>query len=361
MNRETITDKQSIYLIIMFLVGTATILVRGIEAKQDLWISIILAMLAALVMCLIFARLHYLFPHKDLFDILEICFGKLSGKIIGLLFIWFAFHLNALILTYIDFVFTTITFPETPGIALNILSVSVGIYAVKLGIKVLALWGELFLHVLIFIIIIFVLFLIPEMDITNILPMFYSEIGPIIKGAFSAFSFPFAEIVIFTMVFSCFKTRKSPYKVYTVGLLISGMLLFILGMAYILVLGINTAAAQYFPSHLAASRISLIPSLQAVVSILFIIGTFVKFCICLLATCIGVCKIFALDDYRFIVIPISLLMLNLSYFLHVSVMEWIEWGIDVWPPYAFLFQVIFPIITLIIAEIKSRTIKNSLI
>ncbi|PAB60870.1 GerAB/ArcD/ProY family transporter [Anaeromicrobium sediminis] len=364
MNRTIITDKQSIYLIIMFLVGTATILIRGIEAKQDLWLSIILAMLMTLVICFIFARLHYLFPHRDLFDILEICFGKLIGKIIGLLYIWFAFHLNALILTYIDFVFTTLAFPKTPGIAFNILSVVVGTYTVKLGIEVLARWGKIFLPILIFIITIFVLLLIPEINITNIHPIFSSEIGPIIKGAFSAFSFPFGEIVIFTMVFSSFETRKSPYKIYIIGLLIAGILLLILGMTYILVLGINTAATQYFPAHLAASRISvgrLLQRAEAVVNILFSIGTFAKFCICLLATCIGISKIFALDDYRFIVTPISLLMLILSYFLHDSVMEWVEWGIDVWPPFAFLFQVIFPIIILIVAEIKRRTLKNSLI
>lgn len=153
MNRETITDKQSTYLVIMFLLGTATILIRGLEAKQDLWLSIILAMLMTLAMCLIYARLHYLFPHKDLFDILKICFGKLIGKIIGLLYIWFAFHLSALILTYNGFVFTTLHFPETPEIAFNILSVLVGIYAVKLGIEVLARWGNFFLLILIFIII----------------------------------------------------------------------------------------------------------------------------------------------------------------------------------------------------------------
>ncbi|WP_432664329.1 endospore germination permease [Wukongibacter baidiensis] len=363
MNKEIITDKQSIYLIIMFIVGTATILIRGIEAKQDLWLSIILAVLMTLAVCLVFARLHYLFPHKDLFDILEICFGKLIGKIIGLLYIWFAFHLNALILTYIDFVFTTVTFPETPGIAFNTLCVVIGTYAVKLGIEVLARWGKLFLHILVFIITIFVLLSIPEMKIANIRPTFSSEIGPIIKGAFSAFSFPFAEIVIFTMVFNSFETRKSPYKIYTIGLLISGVLLLILGMAYILVLGINTASTQYFPAHLAASRISigkLLQRAEAVVIILFSIGTFAKFCICLLATCIGISKIFNFDEYRFIVVPISLLMLNLSYFLHESVMGWLEWGIDIWPPFAFLLQAIFPIIILIVAEIKMRTLKNSL-
>jgi spore germination protein KB len=199
------------------------------------------------------------------------------------------------------------------------------------------------------------------MNIAIIQPLFSNEIGPIIKGAFSAFSFPFAEIVIFTMVFSSFKTRKSSYKIYTIGLLISGILLLILGMTYILVLGTNTATALYFPAHIAASRISLLLRSEAVVDILFIIGAFAKFCICLLATCIGISKIFALDDYRFIVIPISLLMLNLYYFLHDSVMEWLKWGIDVWPPYAFLFQVIFPIIILIVAEIKRRTLKNRLI
>lgn len=361
MNNEIITEKQSIYLVIMFILGTTTILIRGIEAKQDLWLAIILAVIMGLLVSFISARLHSIFPKKDLFDMLEICFGKFFGKMIGLLYIWFAFHLSTLVVTDFGYFLNTVALSETPVIAFNILGVIVGIYAVKLGIEVIARWTKLFLPILICLTILFMLLLIPKMNINNIRPVLSNGIEPIIRGAFSAFSFPFGEIIIFIMVFRNFQTKKSPYNIYIIGLLTSGIMILVLGIVYVLVLGVNTASTLYFPAHLVASRLIIgkyFERIEIVIDVIFIIATFAKLCISLLATCIGISKIFNLGDYRFIVTPIGLLLINLSYFLHTSVMEWLEWAIAVWPPFAFLFQVILPIIILIIAEIKNNTLKK---
>ena len=363
MNRETITDKQSIYLIIMFLLGASIIILRGAEAKQDLWLATILAILGALVVCLICARLHYIFPHNTLFDIIDICFGKFIGRLLSLMYIFFTFLLTSLLIMDFGYFFTTVTFPETPKIIFNILSAIVGAYAVKSGIEVIARWAKAFLPLLILVIAIFLFLLIQEMNIDNIYPLLSNKASSIIKGAFSAFSFPFGEIIVFTMVFHNFHTRKSPYRVYTTGLLISGMFVLILSNAYILALGIDTAVGTYFPAYLAASRISIgmvLERTEIVVAIIFSIATFAKLCICLLATCIGTSKILGFNDYRFIVMPISLMMVNVSYSLFDSVMDWFEWTIAIWPYFAFIFQVILPITILIVAEIKKRSFRNNL-
>lgn len=61
MNKEVISDKQGIPLIIMFIVGSSSIFIMGLEAKQDLWIAIILSFLMALPTTLICARLYSIF------------------------------------------------------------------------------------------------------------------------------------------------------------------------------------------------------------------------------------------------------------------------------------------------------------
>lgn len=357
MNKVILSDKQSIYLIIIFILGTATMLMRGIEAKQDLGLAIILALVIASLIALILARLHYIFPNKDLVDMLEICFGKYLGKLVGLLYVWFAFHLSTLIVADLGYVFLTTTFEETPIIVLNIFGVIFAIYAVKEGVKVMSRWTQMFLPIVLFFSFLLVALLIPNMNINNIRPMLSNGAKPIIEGAISVFGFPFGEIVVFTMFFSNFITRKSPYKVYSIGLLISGIILLVLGVVYVMVLGVNSASSLYFPAHSVAARINIgefVQRIELVIDVVFILATFAKLCICLYATCNGITKIFNYKDYRFVVAPVGFLIINLSYFLHDSVTEWLQWSVKVYPYYAFPFQVIFPIIILITAEIRKK-------
>jgi len=154
--------------------------------------------------------------------------------------------------------------------------------------------------------------------------------------------------------------KKSYYKVYITGLFIAGIIIVCTYLTNVLVLGVNRAASLYFPSYGTAARINIgdiVQRIEIVVGVVFVIGGFIKVNICLLATCRGITKIFRYKDYRFIVTPIGLLLINLSYLIYDNTIEFLEWSHDIWRYYAFPFQVIFPIVLLITAEIK-RQIKN---
>ncbi len=99
---------------------------------------------------------------------------------------------------------------------------------------------------------------------------------------------------------------------------------------------------------------NFIQRIEIIISTAFLIGGFIKISICLLGACNGTTKLFGLNNYRFVVTPIALLMLNLSYLIYDSIFEMIEWSFTTWPYYAFLFQVILPIIIWVVAEIKHK-------
>jgi len=355
--KEVISDKQGIFLTVLTIIGTSVIIVMGLGAKKDLWLANILSILIALPMVITYARLHYIFTGKDLFDILVICFGKFFGTGISILYIWFAFHIGALVTNDFGTFITSVSLPETPEFVLMLVIIILGIWGVKKGIELLGRWTELFTPFIVIFIFTIILLLIPHMNINNIRPVLSNGIKPIIKGAFYSFAFPFAETVILTMFFADFESKKSPYKVYIVGLLIGGFILVSLNLTILLVLGINTSLSFYFPTHSIATRINIgtfFQRVEIISAIIFILGGFVKMSICLLAVCKGIAKIFSCTDYRFIVVPIALLMSNLSLFIYDSTMEVIEFASTVSPYYKFPFQVIFPIIILIVAEKKKR-------
>lgn len=362
MDNEVVSDKQGIALIILFIIGSSSIVVPGLAAKIDVWIAIILSVLIALPMALISSRLHDIFPERDLFDIIEICFGKFIGKVIILLFTWFVFELSAQVLRNFSQFVTISSLDETP---LIVPMISIGIliiFLLKKGIYVMSRWSETVIVVPISLIFLTSLLLIPKMNINNIRPVLYNGINPVLKGAFGALSFPFGQTVLFTMFFSKFERRKSPYKVYTIGLLIGGLLLLITSLTNILVLESDTASILYFPSLATSSIISIGNSAQrfeVISAIIFITGQFLKISLLILCSCKGISKIFGCNDYRFIATPMVLLMINVCYLLHDSIMDFYEWVAELLPYYSLPFQVFFPIIIWITAEIKKKSLDKS--
>lgn len=357
MNKEVISDKQGISLMVLFIIGESSILTMGLEAKKDLWIATILAIFMVLPIMAVYSRIHHLFGDKDFFDIVEFCFGRFIGKIIIVLFTWYMIDLTSLILRDFGNFINTVSLPETPIIIIMISLITICTWSVKEGIGVMGRWSNFFLTVVIIIMFSTILLLIPNMNINNIRPVLYNGIKPVVKGAFGTVSIPFAETVAFTIAFSKFKTQKSPYRIYIIGLLLGGIGLFIISLANILVLGTDSTLILYYPSYSTVKKINIgevLQRLEVVVALVFILGGFIKVSITLLAACKGVTKIFRCNYYQFIVTPIALLILNLSYFEFDSVMEYMDWNKKIYPYYAFPFQVILPIIIWISAEVKKK-------
>ncbi|QZY56913.1 GerAB/ArcD/ProY family transporter [Crassaminicella profunda] len=96
----------------------------------------------SLCIILIYARLHYLFPGKDLFDIIEICFGNCIGKAIIILFTCFVFEDNAETLrNYSQFV-NTVALVKTPLLIIWIATIILCVWIVKEGIEVIGRWSS---------------------------------------------------------------------------------------------------------------------------------------------------------------------------------------------------------------------------
>ena len=356
MQKEKITSKEAICLLIIFYIGSSFILGIGTESNQDGWISGIIGLLMSLPMILIYSRVLSLYPEKELFEILELTLGKIAGKILIVLYIWYSFHLGALVIRNFGEFINTVAMPETPMFVPMLCLLLVTITAVKSGIEVISRTSAYLLPVLLFIIIFVLIMGFPLLDVSNMKPILGNKWSIILRGGASTFAFPFAESVLFLGIFSSLKTKESIYKVFLLGTAIAGGLIITITLRNILTLG-QLQTRLYFPAHVAVSRISIGEFFQRIelsVAMIFVVGAFVKTSICLLVTCKGIAYLFHLNDYRSIVIQPGLLMLYLAYSLYNSIMEMGDWAFKVYFYYAFPFQVIFPFIIFILAEIKTR-------
>lgn len=361
MNNNQISQKQGICMIAMFIIGTSSILVMALSAKMDTWIAILIAVGASALIVLIFARLISILPDKDFFQTLEFFFGKAGSKITILIFTWFAFDNCALVVRNYSQFIVTVGLKETPLIVIMFIVTIVSVIAVRSGVEVLGRWSESFILFIISFIIISVLLVSQNMKISNILPVFDNGIVPIAKGSLNVITFPLAETVIFLLVFPAFKAGISVKKIFLKGLLIGGSIIFIVSLTDMLVLGSTLSENVYYPTFCAMATVSygdFFQRMEFIVAIVFIISVFFKLSIYLLGVCKGTANLLGFKDYRFIVIPITFLIINSAFSSFDSIIYYHEWTYKVWPYYAPIYQFIIPLILLLIIEIKRKKSKR---
>lgn len=355
--KEIISDRQGIILLILFILGSTIVLGVGTKAQQDVWIAIILGLLMFLPIIIVYGRLLTLFPEKDLYEILEVLFGRIAGRIISILYIWYSIHLGAMVLFNFSAFINVVGLPETPRIVPSICFMILCVYGVKLGVEVISRWGEFFITILFIIGAIIALLSIPNFKLDNIRPILSDGIKPVILGAIDVLSFPLSETVVFIAIFSSLQKKASYYKVYVTGVALGTLLVLAIATVNILVLGSYIKSLNYFNTYVTTARISIgdfIQRIEILVSVAFLVAGFIKISMCLMSAVKGINKLLNLKDYRSIVIPVALLMLNLSFFVYEDVMDNQRFVAEVYPYYAILVNVIVPVIILGAAELKVR-------
>ncbi len=361
MNNEKISQKQAIVMIIMYIIGSSSLMVMGLEAKMDIWLAILLAMAVGALIMLIYARLLSLLPGKDFYDTLEFFLGKIGSKIFLFIITWFAFDLCAIVLrSYGQFV-VTVGLPETPLVVAIFMIMIICAFAVRSGIEVIGRWSSQFVIFLIAFLFISVLLVSQNMNISNLLPVFDNGFAPIARGAFGVIAFPFAETVVFLLVFPAFKKDVSIKKVFLKGLFIGGGIILITSLTDMLVLGTNLSENDYYPTFSTMATVhygDFLQRLEVLAAIVFIIAIFLKISILLFAASKGTAKLLGFQDHKFIVIPIAFLVVNLALISFDSMIFFHEWIFKAFPYYACVFEIVIPIILWIIIEIKNRKNKR---
>ncbi len=356
MYKEKITDKEGICLLTLFVMGSSLILGVGGSAKNDAWIAAIVGIIMFLPLMLIYSRIQALLPGRCLFEIINIAFGKIFGKIVAVLYIWYTFHLGALVMRNFGEFVDTVALPETLMVVTLLFLGVVCIYAVRMGIEVMARISTYFIPIVMFIIFVVYILSIPQYNFSNIKPILSEGFTTVLNAGFSVFSFPFAETFVFLGVFYTLKSKKSPYKVYFTGIMMAGIVIIFLTIRNIGILG---SMLEYvnFPSHVAVSRVSVTEFLQRIevsVAFVFVVCAFTKVSVCLYIACRGIGKLFNLNDYGSIVIQVGLLMTYFSFTVYDNIMEMMYFAYKVYNYYAFPFQVVIPVIMWLIIEVKVK-------
>ncbi|HYK75250.1 MAG TPA: endospore germination permease [Pseudoneobacillus sp.] len=346
---EKISLWQLFLLIFIFETGSAIVVGIAGEAKKDAWIAILMATFIGIMILLYYFFMIEKSGNKNLFEILELCFGKYISKLFIVIYIIYFFYLASRVLRDFGELLVSTIFEKTPIEFISLTMMFLIVYFLILGIETLSRSAEVFIPY----IVIFILFvglgilLSQELDFSNLLPILGDGIKPVMKAIFpSLIGFPFGELIVFTVLIPKVTKIKKARTVAAISVFLSGLLLVYTTVIQLATLGDNIRNRSNFPMLSAAREISLLNFIERVdLLIVFIVmfGIVVKVTIFFYGGLLGLEKVFNIP-YRQFVVPMALLISFSSIIISKNFAEHIEEGLTFVPFYLHLpLQLILPL------------------
>ncbi|SHK05372.1 spore germination protein (amino acid permease) [Geosporobacter subterraneus DSM 17957] len=297
-NKEIISYRQLFLLALAQLGGASIIYLPGTaEAGKDVWISNIIASMAAYVVI----YCHYLplslCPGCSMTKTLNKYWGKFFGGLVNLYYFLFFFILSCLIVSDV-FYFGKITMPETPGVVFIIFFLIPGIYAVKLGLETIARFLEFLLPALVIVYCTLFLLVMPKLVLDHLRPILAEGMKPVLAGAIPNMNFPYAQILPVAFFYkytrSHSKGGKNFLKPIFGAIFAASILLTFRSMASIAAFDEATLITLPYPPFSTIRLIEVgdvLERLDAFLLAVFYGTTFIKF----ILTCYVMCEI--ISDY----------------------------------------------------------------
>lgn len=361
MQKDKITLNQALFSIILFNFGSSVIMGINTEVNQDAWLAILAATLMAVPLFLIYARILKLFPEKDLYEISETVFGKIGGKFVTVLFVWYSIHLAALVLR--DFSeFTEISaMPETPQLPIMILMVLTTVYLARSDMRAIGKWSVVMVFFVLFVVLVTFAASIRHMELENFLPFMEHSPAQIGKSAFQVFSFPYAETVIFLGVGSAFSKGEKLYGAFLRALALVLIIFLLVFSRNLTFLGRKMMEISFFPSYVTVRILEIgdfLARIEGSISSNFLLAGIVKISVCILSAARGISSLFKLGHYQLMVLPVGMVAMAICTALYTNTMGMFSF-LSYYPYYAFPFQVVIPLAVWIAGEVYTRKQKNT--
>lgn len=360
MQVEKISERQAVLITANFVLASAVLLIPGAtlaEARQDGWISMILATAAGLAIAANYSYLGARFPEETIVQYSPRVIGKVLGKAYGLALVWFALQLGALVSRNFGDVFVTVFMPETPLIVFNLSIILIAAWAVRSGIEVIARVNDFIIPVVLGSITLLFLLVFAshgEVRYTNLLPVFERGLVPVLRGAYPAIGFPYGETIVMAMILPFLNDPREGRWAFPLGLSLGGLFLLLITLLTILTLD-GLAANQVYPVLVMARQVSVAGFLDRVEPLIIVawaLSGFLKVTTCLYAASLGLAQWLNLADYRPLVLPIAALQVFLSVLLYEDILQQIEFATKIWTVYALPIEFLIPLLIHLVATVR---------
>ncbi|UOF88821.1 spore germination protein [Fodinisporobacter ferrooxydans] len=344
--------RQFIVFVILFTIGSSILVApSGLaqEGKQDGWMAEILALALGLLLVWLYNTLGKRFPNLTLAEYCQEILGKWPGRAVALLFLSYYFVLASLLLREIGDFLTTQIMPETPIQAVHVIFLIIVIMGARLGLEPLVRAGEIFLPWVIFLFLVMVVFISPQIKFDNMQPLLGEGFKPVLRAAFPALGLPYMELCVFLMIFPYINRPEKIGKAFGIGTIIAGVMLIIVVLLSILVIGADLTALQIYPSYVIVKKISIghfLERIEAVMAGIWFLTIYFKLTLCFYAVALGLAQILKLKDYRCLTFPLGMIAMAFSIVGSPNIIYFNTFVAKIWTPYSLTFGLVLPLVLL---------------
>ncbi|WP_341278508.1 endospore germination permease [Paenibacillus sp. FSL H8-0537] len=336
LKRESISTRQMAVLVLFFIVGDMFWFIPTLLASildSDAWIPSLLSMFSGLVVVWFIDKCHRLFPGLTLIEIYRTALGKWLGGLCSLFFLYLLFNAIGVQLRVVGDFVTTQMLPETPAQVTVLMVTLIVVITLRAGLAVFAKSAEIFIMGVVLMFIMFIVMLLPEASLSNLLPVFHHKAVDYGKGVLYATSFPYFQMVTLLMFFPFMKQTDSWTRDFMLASLVASFSLFLIVIMSLLVLGEYMTEHQIYAAYAMAKRISIgrfIERVEAVLVISYIVSTYVKMTINAFAFIYGITQFLGLREQRAMIFPLGLLIFGISYAISSNI-PYINGYSSIWP------------------------------
>ena len=243
-----------------------------IIAKQDSWLSVILAFILGFIPLSIFYLVVKHNPKENVVDFIKSSCGNIIGGIINVAITMFVFVFTALLLwNLINFIGSQYLY-KTPNLVISITFAIAIYYITSKSINVIGRTAIILFYISIVLFVFSGLGLVFGLDINNVKPTLEHGFMPILNGSVQYIAYNVLPLFLITIIPK--EQLKDNNKKFVInGIVtyaIATLSLFIVTFFLLSIYGIEFAQILQYPSYHILKRISILGFIQRVESILSI-------------------------------------------------------------------------------------------
>ncbi|RXT06944.1 GerAB/ArcD/ProY family transporter [Ammoniphilus sp. CFH 90114] len=328
-----ITNGMFMALIINMVYAKAIGMTQGImarEAGSDMWISTMFATLQGCAMMFLTVLIIRRSPELDYMEQTQVMLGKWAGKLVALvLFVFFAGAYSSIMITYVYHLMDYFL-PEVPILVFILIALFIGGYGIVFGIEVI---GRMALVGVFFILVLNILILagsLLEFDVQELLPVLESGFwNTVWTSRHNDTDWAMATLMA-AMILPTVKNKKTWANSSVAGIAMGGLMVLQWPILETAVLS-PEVTAQYIVACMQLARSAhigmFIHRYEMIMIAFFAISILVQISMCLFCACHSAAKIFGLQDYRPMIIPVGIVLSGLGYWVvldHNRAMDLLE-------------------------------------
>ncbi len=364
MKAEVIDQRQVLALLAITFVSEGLLFAPSVTflfARQDAWMSNIIALVGGLFSAWCWVSLSSRFPGKTLFQVFLIIFGRYFGLIMAAYYIWGWFNFACDTLREITGLLVAGFMPRTPIVAFIIIFALLSTYIAYNKLENLGRVSLMFFPVILGVIVILFILSTGEMNLANLTPVFENGFIPVFKGSLTLM-FWFSQVIGISVLLPFLDKSRGVLWTCSKSIIISFFIFELIAFGIIAILGPSLSSRTLAPILYGARMIHLAGFLERteiLIMVVWIASSTIKIALYQWIVSLGAAQLIGMKDYRSLVIPFGILLICFSFLLHPDMTHLYNFMGYVWSgPYGLGYLFIGPFIFLLWAMITGKGAKS---